>query len=146
MADNLEQDLRDAADAANQLEVKYPSAWQRFVGHPGVLANRTKNQQEYEKDQRYAYVIRRLKEQGYTGSQVGRKYPRSGLGPYMASPKLLDVLESPYERVGVMASGQPLAVAAKWAGMGASLSMSPSTGTRRRPSSSGRTTWTAGTA
>lgn len=120
MADNLEPDLRDAVEGARQLEVEYPSAWQRFVGHPGVLANRTKSPQEYEQDQRYAYIIRRLKEQGYTGSQVNSQLPRSGLGEYIASPKRLEALESPYERVGVMAHGQPLAVGTGWMGMGAS--------------------------
>lgn len=120
MADNLGPDFRDAVKGAEQLEVEYPSAWRWFVGHPGVLANRTKSPQEYERNQRLAYIINRLKEQGYRASHVESQMPSSGLGAYMASPKLLEALESPYERVGIMADGQPLAVAAKWAGMGVS--------------------------
>lgn len=91
----------------------YPGAFSRFVHHPGVLAHRTKTPEEYDQDQRFAYVLRRLEEQYPNSAYRASKFPR------LADFRSED-WDTPYQHVGVMGEGQPVSVGLSWMGMGTS--------------------------
>lgn len=100
-------------DAKGHEPSPYPGAFSRFVNHPGVLAHRTKTPEEYDQDQRFAYVLRRLEEQYPNSAYRVSKFP------HLADFRSED-WDTPYQRVGVMGEGQPVPVGLNWLSLPAS--------------------------
>jgi len=115
--EDLEFFTRTASEARGMTPRPYPGFLSRAVNHPGILTHETKTPEEYEGDQRRAYVLRRLSEQ-YKDNlpYITRNFPpgvADAVREYRDAPELI---EGAYNKRGVLAPGQPVANALTWLG------------------------------